>query len=74
MNSMSSYGLSKSRILAWRQCPKRLWLQTYRRDLLETADNFQQTFEIGFEVGNVARTLFPNGILIEDGVSSFSVQ
>lgn len=63
---MSRYGLSKSRIIAWKQCPKRLWLQTYRRDLLEETSDFQQTFEIGFEVGDVARTLYPNGILIED--------
>ena len=63
---MSSHGLSKSRIIAWRQCPKRLWLQTHRRDLLEGVDDFQTTFEIGFEVGDVARTLYPNGILIED--------
>ncbi len=26
-------GLSKTKLLAHRQCPKRLWLETYRREL-----------------------------------------
>ncbi|MDO8177681.1 MAG: DUF2779 domain-containing protein [Undibacterium sp.] len=63
---MSGHGLSKSRLIAWKQCPKRLWLQIHRRDLLEISDHIAQTFEIGFEVGEVARTLYPSGILIED--------
>lgn len=29
------FKLSKSRLLAFRQCPKRLWLQTYRSELAE---------------------------------------
>ncbi len=63
---MANYGLSKSRIIAWKQCPRRLWLQINRHDLLEDSDEAEQGFQIGFEVGEVARGLFPNGILIED--------
>jgi hypothetical protein len=29
------YKLSKSKLLAFRQCPKRLWLQTHRPDLAD---------------------------------------
>lgn len=59
-------GLSKSRIIAWKQCPKRLWLQIHRRDLQEVSDEAEYGFQIGYEVGEVARGLYPNGILIED--------
>ncbi len=63
---MAGYGLSKSRIIAWKQCPKRLWLQIHRRDLLEVSDEAERGFQIGYEVGAVAQGLFPNGILIGD--------
>lgn len=59
-------GLSKSRIIACKQCPKRLWLQIHRRDLQEVSDEADYGFQIGYEVGEVARDLYPNGILIED--------
>jgi len=29
------FGLSKSKITSFEQCPKRLWLQTHRADLAE---------------------------------------
>ena len=63
---MADHGLSKSRIAAWRQCPKRLWLQIHRPDLLEVSADTNRGFQIGYEVGDVAQGLFPNGILIED--------
>ena len=61
---MPGHGLSKSRIIAWKQCPKRLWLHIHRRDLLETSDGVERGFQIGYEVGDVARGLYPHGILI----------
>jgi hypothetical protein len=65
-NIMAGYGLSKSRITAWKQCPKRLWLQIHQPDLLEVSDVNERSFQIGYEVGEVAQGLFPHGILIED--------
>ena len=63
---MAGHGLSKSRIVAWKQCPKRLWLQIHKRDLLEVSSGAEHGFQIGYEVGEVAQGLFPNGILIGD--------
>jgi hypothetical protein len=63
---MAGHGLSKSRIIAWKQCPKRLWLQIHKRDLLEVSDDTERGFQIGYEVGEVAQGLFPDGILIGD--------
>lgn len=63
---MANYGLSKSRVAAWRQCPKRLWLQIHRPELLEISTQAERSFQIGYEVGEIAQGLFPNGILIKD--------
>jgi hypothetical protein len=63
---MAGYGLSKSKITAWRQCPKRLWLQTHCPELLEVSEQTQQIFQVGNEVGEIAQQLCPNGILIEN--------
>jgi len=58
-------GLSKSRILSHRQCPKRLWLQVYRPELAEEAGDRQAMLVVGNQVGEVARSLFPGGLLID---------
>lgn len=63
---MAGYGLSKSRIIAWKQCPKKLWLQVRRPELLDDANTNQQILQAGNEVGEVARQLYPDGILIDD--------
>lgn len=57
-------GLSKSRILAHRQCPKRLWLQIYRPELAEEDVSATARMAAGTHVGEIARTLYPNGVLI----------
>lgn len=57
-------GLSKSRILAHRQCPKRLWLQIYRPELAETDPSAAARSAQGAQVGEVARQLYPDGVLI----------
>ncbi|MGH8225570.1 MAG: DUF2779 domain-containing protein [Gammaproteobacteria bacterium] len=61
----SRHGLSKSRLMAYRQCPKRLWLETYRAELADES-GAQAVFAFGHEVGEVARGLHPGGHLIED--------
>jgi hypothetical protein len=59
-------GLSKSRLLAHRQCQKRLWLQIYKPELLPVADAATQArFNTGNQVGEIARSLYPDGVLIE---------
>ena len=62
---VSRHGLSKSRIAAFEQCPKRLWLQVHRPDLAETDAGKELRFAAGHEVGDVACALVPGGIMIE---------
>ncbi len=59
------YGLSKSRILAHRQCPKRLWLHSHKPELAQYDNQQQQRFDTGNTVGEVARRLYSDGQLIE---------
>lgn len=57
-------GLSKSRIIIHRQCPKRLWLQVHWPELLETSDVTAARLTTGITVGEIARSLDPCGKLI----------
>lgn len=58
-------GLSKSRILIHRQCPRRLWLHTYRPDLEAEDEGVTARLTAGARVGEVARSLHPHAQLIE---------
>jgi hypothetical protein len=67
---MKTFRLSKSKILSGLQCPKRLWLEIHRPDLIpETPPEVQQRFDTGHLVNDVARALRPGGILIDTGHS-----
>lgn len=66
--------LSKSRLMAHLQCPKRLWLQTYRPEWAQADDASASTMAAGHTVGEVARSLYPDGILIESGDLSQDLQ
>ena len=58
--------LSKSKLISYRQCPKRLWLQTYRQDLLPDVDIATQArFDEGNRVGDVARQIYKGGVHIK---------
>ena len=46
--------LSKSKIIAYRQCPKRLWLEIHRPELRDDSA-FEMVFRIGNQVGDVRR-------------------
>jgi len=46
--------LSKSKLLAYRQCPKRLWLEIHHRDLLDLTTGSQSAMAQGHEVGAIA--------------------
>jgi hypothetical protein len=56
--------LSKSRLMAFRQCPKRLWLQTFRRHLATIDPTAQARFDAGHRVGEIARRLRLGGTLV----------
>jgi hypothetical protein len=54
--------LSKSKLLAYRQCPKRLWLELHRQDLRQDSAAAQASFTVGHQVGDIARRLYdPKG-------------
>lgn len=54
--------LSKSKLMAFRQCPRRLWLETHRPDLREDSSSTQASFAVGHQVGDIARKLYdPRG-------------
>ncbi|MBT8571764.1 DUF2779 domain-containing protein [Polynucleobacter paneuropaeus] len=57
--------LSKSKIIAHRQCPKRLWLQINRPELVQISAATQVRFDEGNKVGDIARQNYPGGVFIE---------
>jgi hypothetical protein len=62
--------LSKSKILAYRQCPKRLWLEIHKPELRDDSAS-EVVFAIGNQVGEVARQVFDphgNGAFIDINV------
>jgi hypothetical protein len=58
-------GLSKSKILQARQCPKRLWLHVHQPDLAVEDDAQRQRLADGTRFGDLARDLLGGGTLIE---------
>ncbi len=61
-----SLRLSKSRIAAFEQCRRRLWLQVHLPQAATTKQHSaKERLKSGTEVGAVARTLIPNGALVE---------
>ena len=61
---MSRQGLSKSKLLSFLQCPKRLWLEVHRPIAAEVSAETERGFAVGHSVGEVARQLVPGGVLI----------
>lgn len=62
--------LSKSKLLAFRQCPRRLWLEVYRPDIREDSSATLASFAAGHSVGEVARCLYDpkrKGIVFDPG-------
>ncbi len=56
---LSNYtNLSKSKLLTFRQCPKRLWLEVHRQELQTTTLETEARFQVGYEVGGIARRLY----------------
>lgn len=64
--------LSKSQYIRGLQCHKSLWLYKNKPELRETANQAQESlFNTGFDVGDLAKQLFPNGVEIEFDSSNF---
>jgi hypothetical protein len=61
--------LSKSRVLAARQCPKRLWLEVNRKDLRVVTPDAQRRFDQGHRLNDLVHDLMPDGELIGPEVS-----
>jgi len=59
---MRKPGLSKSRLLAHQQCSRRLWLHTFQPEL--AGEGGAARLAAGEHVGEVARRLYPDGVLI----------
>ena len=60
--------LSKSKLMSFLQCPRRLYLEVHRPELAEESADSQARMAAGIEVGEVARTLRPGGVLVgQDG-------
>jgi hypothetical protein len=57
--------LSKSKLLLYRQCPKRLWLQVNKPDLINISATTQSKLDEGNKVGDIARQLNSPGLFIE---------
>lgn len=60
-----SAGLSKSKIAAFEQCPKRLWLGAHRPELAQIDEAVTARFAAGHAVGEAACALIPAGVMVE---------
>lgn len=56
--------LSKSKLNAYHQCRKRLWLEIHRPDLWVDSAASKRAFSVGHSVGDLAQKEHPDGILI----------
>ena len=68
--------LSKSKLLAFRQCQKRLWLEIHHPELRTDSVATQASFDVGHQVGDIARQLYDprnKGALIDPQAEGFDV-
>lgn len=66
--------LSKSKLVAFRQCPKRLWLEVHRPELREDSSQAQAKFDVGYQVGEIARQQYDprnKGALLDPQAEGF---
>ena len=66
--------LSKSQLLAFRQCPKRFWLEVHQPELCADTGPVVARFSTGHRVGDIARQLYDpqaQGTLIDPQVEGF---
>lgn len=63
MPTTSPFRLSKSKVIAGRQCLKRLWLQIHKRDVAGNPGN-DLVLAMGHEVGAAAQSVYPHGVML----------
>lgn len=59
------FGLSKSRLTMFAQCPRRLWLQTHAPDRAEAGEGVEARMAVGHRVGEIACGLCPGGVMVD---------
>lgn len=59
-----TYRLSKSRIAAFEQCPRKLWLMTHMPHLAQPQDDAAERFAVGHAVGAEACEQCPSGVMV----------
>lgn len=67
--------LSKSKLTAHRQCPKRLWLELHRPELRDDSAQSSATFSTGHSVGVIAQALYdprPERVIINSQGHDFN--
>ncbi len=64
MTAKHRFGLSKSRIASFEQCPKCLWLSVHRPECGQQ-EGAAARFATGHGVGEIACALLPDGVMIE---------
>jgi len=65
--------LSKSQYIRGLQCHKSLWLYKNKPELRDTPDHqTQSAFNTGYQIGDLAKQLFPDGTEIEFDSSNFN--
>jgi predicted RecB family nuclease len=64
MQAAAEIAISKSKFTAGMQCLKRLYFQVHDPDLKEEVESDNARFEQGREVGLLARSAFPGGVLV----------
>src|SRR5216117_4436226 len=62
-----TFRLSKSRFTSGLQCHKKLWWEVHEPDAIELQPDkvLQDLFDQGRQVGELARTRYPGGVLID---------
>jgi hypothetical protein len=64
MTDATRLRLSKSKVMAYEHCAKRLWLQVHRPELARLDPATQALFRSGHLVGDLAQRQLPDGILV----------
>lgn len=63
--------LSKSQYIRGIQCHKSLWLYKHNPELRKFSKDSKNLFKIGYEVGDMSKKIFPNGVEIEFDQNNF---